>query len=143
MFSLAGTKRGSLVLGAIIGALGIALTVAFLFFGMKGRDLSLVALYLFLSGSISLALGLGAIHIGIRSSISIRYKMAAAGAAGGVVALVNVLVTALLMFLSHHDLTLLMVLLVFSNVNIVPARTREMPCVFRTSTSAPRPGSSG
>ena len=110
MFSLAGTTRGSLALGA----LGVALTVAFLFFGMKGRDLGLVALYLFLSGSISLALGLGAIHVGVRSSLSIRYKMAGVGAAGSVVALVNVMVTALLMLLSNHDLTLLMVLLVFS-----------------------------
>lgn len=114
MYNLAGTKRGSLFLGAIIGALGIALTVAFLFFGIKGRDLGLVALYLFLSGSISLAFGLVAIHIGTKSSLSIRYKMAAAGVAGSVVALVNVMVTAMLMFLSRHDLTLLMVLLVFS-----------------------------
>ena len=113
MFSLAGTKRGSLVIGAITGALGITLAVAFLFFGMRGRDLGLVALYLFLSGSISLAFGLGAIHIGIRSSLNIRYKMATAGAAGSAAAPVNVMVTALLMFLSHHDLTLLMVLLVF------------------------------
>ena len=97
-----------------MSALGIAMAVAFLFFGMKGRDLGLVGLYLFLSGSASLAFGLGVIHLGMRSSLSIRSKMAVAGAAGSVVALANVMVTALLMFLSNHDLTLLIVLLVFS-----------------------------
>lgn len=114
LFNQSGTKHGALALGIVIGALGIAVAVAFLLFGMQGRDLGLVALYLFLSGSISLSLGYGAIQMGIRSALSIRYKMAVAGAAGTVVALVNVMVTALLMFLSEHDLALLIVLLVYS-----------------------------
>jgi len=43
-----------------------------------------------------------------------RHKIALAGAMGGLIALANVLVTAMMMFLSSHDLTLLIVLLVFS-----------------------------
>lgn len=114
MFSLVGPKAGGLIPASITGAMGVALAAAFLFFGMRGRDLGLVALYLFLSGTFSLAFGLGAFHLGVKSAVSIRYKIALAGAAGGLVALVNVMVTALLMFLSWHDLTLLLVLLLFS-----------------------------
>ena len=114
MMVLAQTRRGALALSGVLGSLGLAIAVAFLVFGMGGRDLGLVALYLFLSGSISIALSMAAIRLGVRSGLGIRYKMAVVGATGGVVALANVLVTSLLMFYSDHDLGLLIVLLVFA-----------------------------
>ena len=110
------TKNGGLTLSAIVGALALALSVAFLAFGMSGRDIGVVTGYLVLSGSVSLVLGIAASHIGLHGRFGIRYKMALASAIGSVVALANVLVTALMMFISSHDLTLLIVLLLFSLV---------------------------
>lgn len=109
-------RVGGIALGAVVGALAIALAVAFLFFGMSSGDISRVGFYLLLSGSVSLALGLGAANLGLRSAIGIRSKIALAGAVGGGIALVNIIVTALLMFLSTHDLTLLVILALFSLV---------------------------
>ena len=114
MLTMSASRTSALALSAVLAALTVALAVAFLIFGMGGRDIGLITLYLLLSGSISLALGFGASQLGLRSSLGIRYKMALAGVLGSVVALVNVLVTALLMFFSTHDLTLLVVLTLFS-----------------------------
>lgn len=110
------TRLGGVALAVIVGALAVALAVAFLAFDMGGRDIGLISLYLLLSGSLSLAMGFAASQLGLRSSLGIRHKMALAGAVGSVIALVNVTVTALLMFLSSHDLALLVVLLLFSLV---------------------------
>ena len=109
-------KNTGLALARLICALTVAMAVAFLVFGMPGQDVAYIALYLLLSGSISLALGLGASQLGLRSHLGIRGKVVLAGSVGSVVALVNVIVTALLMFLSPHDLALLVVLLLFSLV---------------------------
>ena len=114
MLTKSASRTSALALSAVLAALTVALAVAFLIFGMGGRDIGLITVYLLLSGSISLALGFGASQLGLRSSIGIRYKMALAGVLGSVVALVNILVTALLMFFSTHDLTLLVVLTLFS-----------------------------
>ncbi len=114
MLTMSASRTSALALSAVLAALTVALAVAFLIFGMGGRDIGLITLYLLLSRSISLALGFGASQLGLRSSLGIRYKMALAGVLGSVVALVNVLVTALLMFFSTHDLTLLVVLTLFS-----------------------------
>ena len=77
-------RVGGIALGGLVGALAIALAVAFLFFGMSSGDISLIGFYLLLSGSVSLALGLGAANLGLKSAIGIRSKMALAGAVGGV-----------------------------------------------------------
>ncbi len=110
------SKVGGITLGGLVGALAIALAVAFLYFGMSSGDVGLIGFYLLLSGSASLVLGLGAANLGLRSAVGIRSKIALAGAVGGGIALVNIIVTALLMFLSSHDLTLLVVLALFSLV---------------------------
>lgn len=102
------------LLAVLVCALAVALALAFLVFGMSGQDIGLISLYLLLSGSLSLALGSGAAYLILRSSLGIRHKVALAGVMGSVVALANVLVTALLMFLSSHDLALLIVLSLFS-----------------------------
>lgn len=108
------TRPSTMALPATVAALTVAMAVAFVAFGMSGRDLRAVGLYLLLSGSLSLALGLGALRLGFGRGLGIRNKMGLAGAMGSLVALANVLVTAVLMFLSSHDLSLLVVLAVFS-----------------------------
>ena len=116
MGQLATAKMTGLTLAGLVCALALAMAVAFLAFGMPGNDVAYIALYLLISGSLSLALGLGASRLGLRSGLGIRGKVILAGAIGSVVALVNVVVTALVMFLSPHDLALLAVLLLFSLV---------------------------
>ena len=49
------TRTGMMAFAAIVGSLAVALGVAFLYFGMSGQDIGLIAVYLALSGSISLA----------------------------------------------------------------------------------------
>jgi len=113
---IATAKNSGLALAGLVCALAVAMAVAFLAFGMPGKDVAYIALYLLISGAISLALGFGASQLGLRSRLGIRGKVVLAGVVGSVVALVNIIVTALLMFLSPHDLALLTVLLLFSLV---------------------------
>lgn len=98
----------------MVASLGVALAVAFVAFDMSSRDVSVIALYLVISGSVSLVLGFGVAHLALRSGLGVRRKVAVAGAAGSIVALVNVLGTALLMFIEPHDLAVLIVLLLFA-----------------------------
>ena len=114
MLSIAVSRAGVIALAAIVGGLAVALAVAFIIFDMSGKDIGLISVYLLLSGFASVTVGLIASNLGLRSAIAIRYKMALVGAIGSLVALVNILVTASLMFLSSHDLTLLGVLMLFS-----------------------------
>lgn len=116
MGQIATAKNSGLALAGLVCALAVAMAVAFLAFGMPGKDVAYIALYLLISGAISLALGFGASQLGLRSRLGIRGKVVLAGVVGSVVALVNIIVTALLMFLSPHDLALLTVLLLFSLV---------------------------
>ena len=109
-------KTGNSALIAIVGGLALALALAFLAFGMSGRDAGLISLYLVVSSSTSLLLGFGASRLALRSRLGIRKRVAVAGAIGCVIALVNVTITALLMFSEPHDLALLTVLLLFSLV---------------------------
>ncbi|MDA0770108.1 MAG: ATP-binding protein [Chloroflexi bacterium] len=116
MGQIATAKNSGLALAGLVCALAVAMAVAFLAFRMPGKDVAYIALYLLISGAISLALGFGASQLGLRSRLGIRGKVVLAGVVGSVVALVNIIVTALLMFLSPHDLALLTVLLLFSLV---------------------------
>lgn len=78
------------------------------------RDLQLLALFLFISGVISLGFGYGGLALASRQRAGLGVKLAVGHALGVVVVLVNVVVTAVLMFLSSHDLGVLALLLVFA-----------------------------
>ena len=100
----------------LVVAVVLALMAADHLLGAPHHDLELLAW--FLTGSAALSLGLGALairwaggHIG-----SVRRRLALAFGVGLLVALVNILTTSALMFLSPHDLSLLLLLLVFAGV---------------------------
>jgi signal transduction histidine kinase len=101
--------------GAIFVAALIALAVAT--FGMQVPRTTIGAIggFLAISGGLTLLLG-GSILWLITGSqrLGLRPQLTVALAGGGVVALLNVLVTAWLMFISPHDLGLLLLLLFFS-----------------------------
>jgi signal transduction histidine kinase len=106
-----------LALGAtLLLAIVLALIVADRLIGAPPRDLELLAWFLTGSGVLSVVLGALAIRWAGPRVGSLRQRLALAYGVGLLVALANVLVTSLLMFLSAHDLALLLLLLGFALV---------------------------
>jgi signal transduction histidine kinase len=106
-----------LALGAtLLIAIVVALVAADRVLGAPRRDLELLAWFLTLSGIVSLALGAAVIGWADSRVGSVRRRLALAYCVGLLVATVNVLTTSALMFLSAHDLGLLLLLLAFAAV---------------------------
>jgi signal transduction histidine kinase len=84
--------------------------------GAPRQDLEQLALFLSLSGLGSLLVGAAAVAWANRHLGSLRTRLSIAFAAGLLVAVANVFTTSALMFLSAHDLSLLVLLLVFASV---------------------------
>lgn len=103
---------GGTLLLAIVGVLIVAEQMM----GAPPRDLELLALFLTASGVVSLSLGGLVIYwVGARVG-SVRMRLVAACSVGLLIALANILMTSVLMFLNTHDLTLLVLLLAFAAV---------------------------
>jgi signal transduction histidine kinase len=109
-------KSPFIVGGTLLLAIVAALTVAERIFGAPRKDLELLAVFLTASGALSLVLGALAIHWAGNRIGSVRMRLAVAYGVGLLVAVVNVVTTSALMFLNAHDLTLLLLLLVFAGV---------------------------
>jgi two-component system, OmpR family, sensor histidine kinase BaeS len=104
------------VSGTLLIALVVALVIAEQIFGAPRRDVELLAIFMTVSGVVSLALG-GLVIYWAGSRIgSVRLRLSLAYGVGLLVALANVMTTSALMFLNTHDLTLLLLLLAFSAV---------------------------
>src|SRR5207237_9851477 len=110
-------RHAPLLVGAtLLVAIIVVLVVADRIVGAPRRDLELLALFLTISGILSLLLGaLGIRWAGGRIG-SVRLRLALAYGVGLLVALANVLTTSALMFLNAHDLSLLILLLAFALV---------------------------
>ncbi|MGI8914222.1 MAG: HAMP domain-containing sensor histidine kinase [Chloroflexota bacterium] len=101
--------------GAILAAGLVALAVATLWMHIPNATSEAIGGFLGISGGLTLVLGAivlwlinGSPQLGLRPQLTIAL------AGGAVVALLNVVVTAWLMFISPHDLGLLLLLLLFS-----------------------------
>ena len=104
-------RTGLLTLTALIAVL----VLAWLLLGLPARHIQVLAFSLSLSSFASLAIGYIVVRRGSRVGLGrIRAKIALATAVGSVVALVNVAAGAYSMFLSSHDLAILMLLLGFA-----------------------------
>ena len=104
-------RIGLLAVTALIGVL----MLAWLLLGLSARDIQVLALSLSLSTLASLSIGYVVVRQGSRVGLGrIRAKVALATAVGSVVALVNVGVGAYSMFLSSHDMGILILLLGFA-----------------------------
>ena len=79
-------------------------------------DLQALAVILAVSGALSLLVAWGAVRWVGRRRAPLRRRLATVYAAGLVITLVNVLAAALLMFLSTHDLLLLLAVLTFATI---------------------------
>ena len=108
---------GPLVMaGTLLVAIVAVLVVADRLLGAPRRDLELLAWFLTASGVVSLVLGTLVIRLASGRFGSVNTRLALAYGVGLLVAIVNVLTTSALMFLSAHDLTLLLLLLAFAAV---------------------------
>lgn len=104
------------VSAAALLAVGAVLGLFVLIMAPPRQDIELLALFLSLSGLLSIATGFLAATLGWRLRQGLHLKIALTIAVGIAVALANVAVTSYLMFLSPHDLALLSLLLLFSLV---------------------------
>jgi signal transduction histidine kinase len=108
--------RAVFVVGALLAAIAAVLVLAEQLMGTPPGELEVLALLLGSSGVGSLLLGALALNVAGARLASVRLRLALASGVGLLVALVNVLTTSALMFLSTHDLTLLVLLLAFAGV---------------------------
>jgi signal transduction histidine kinase len=103
-------------LGVLI-ALGIALLLAIGWLGVRGQDMLELTYYLLVSGAISL--GCGAIGLAWfrRGPVRLWVQVTLTFCLGTIVAILNIFLTANLMFISKdHDLPLLVLLMLFAAV---------------------------
>ena len=100
----------------LLVAIVLALVGADRVLGAPRHDLELLAWFLSISGVLSLVLGAAVIRWAGARLTSLRWRVALAYGVGLVVALANVVTTSALMFLSTHDLGLLLLLLAFAAV---------------------------
>lgn len=103
-------------LGLLV-ALGLALLLAVGWLGVRGRDMAELTVYLVISLALSLGLGLlGLAWLG-RGPVRLWLQVALTYMLGILVAILNIFLTAQLMFISsNHDLPLLILLLLFAAV---------------------------
>jgi signal transduction histidine kinase len=94
--------------------LGLVLAVALVFIGVSRGDVEALARFLLLSSVPSLAIGYALFYVSRARLRTLGQQITLAYGLGLTIALLNILITARLMFLSTHDLTLLGLLLGFA-----------------------------
>ena len=110
-------RNAGWVLGGLAVALAGALVLAWATLNPPVNDLQDLTRFLLVSGGVSVLLGAIGFRLGLGTRIpSLAVTMALVYLVGVAVVAVNVLYTAVNMFLSPHDLGLLAILLVFSAV---------------------------
>lgn len=121
MISLPVLNRFSWLKNLVVAALvvlvaaGAAVGLAAVWLNPPAKELADLFSYLLLSGGISVVLGLVWLAYGSHN-VRLYVQLSATYLIGVVIALVNITVTAGLMFLSAHDFSLLALLLVFSAI---------------------------
>lgn len=113
------SRRPLLLLAGLILATTLALWGAATFMNAPSRELAALARFLLFSSVPSTLLGYGLFRWSRRRLTRLRWQIFAAYGIGLAVALINVTVTAQLMFLSTHDLALLGLLLGFAAVHSI------------------------
>ena len=103
------------LLGAV-SAFAIAASLALLWLRVSRSEFQDLIAYLLLSSALSVAAGYAAYRWAESGKRSIRTKILLGYGVGVGIVIINILVTAQLMFLSSHDLGLLILLLVFGSV---------------------------
>lgn len=101
----------------LLAALGLALLLAIGWLGVRGRAMTDLMLYLLTSGAISLGLGTLGVAWFRRGLVPLWLQVTLTYMLGILVAILNIFLTARLMFISSdHDLPLLLLLMLFAAV---------------------------
>jgi signal transduction histidine kinase len=108
-------RPGAGLVALAVGLVG-ALALAVLWMRAPGEDVRLLALYLVVSGALSLGLGRLGLAVLARLGVRLGLKIAFGQLLVIVLVYLNVVITALLMFISAHDLALLGLLMLFAAV---------------------------
>jgi signal transduction histidine kinase len=118
MHMTASLRRTLVPLGlGLLIALGLALLLAIGWLGAQGKDVTDLVSYLLLSGAISLGVGAAALSWLRRGRGRLWLQVSLTYILGVGIALLNIFLTANLMFISdNHDLPLLVLLLLFAAV---------------------------
>ena len=105
----------ALPIGGLVAGVVLTVAVCRLVLRAPDSDIQLLAVLLALSGSVSLVVALGVMRLAPAVGLAgLRARMVLAHLVVLLIALINVLVTGVLMFNSSHDLGLLLLLLFFS-----------------------------
>ena len=99
-----------------VSAFAVVILLALLWLRVTRSEFQDLIAYLLISSTVSIVLGYGAYRWTESGRRSIRTKILLAYGVGVAIVIVNILVTAQLMFLSSHDLSLLILLLIFGGV---------------------------
>jgi signal transduction histidine kinase len=101
----------------LLAALGLAVLLAIGWMGVRGRDMADLTLYLAISGGLSIGLGVLALLWFRRGLVQLWLQITLTYMLGTGVAILNIFLTARLMFISSdHDLPLLILLMLFAAV---------------------------
>jgi signal transduction histidine kinase len=111
-------KIGGLTLLGVVFAALVTVGLAALWMQAPSKDLFALFIYLLVSGAISAGLVLAWLTFSQRL-VGLRFQLTVAYLTGATITFINILVTGKLMFLSPHDLTLLLMLLVFSGAIVL------------------------
>ncbi len=107
--------KNSLASGVVVfGAAGLAILLAAIWLNPPRSELIELFLYLLVSGAISVVVGMFWLTYANRN-IRLHVQLIATYLVASIIALVNIGVTASLMFLSAHDFNLLVLLVIFSS----------------------------
>jgi signal transduction histidine kinase len=100
--------------GAVIGAVALTSLLALRWLGAGAKDTLTIAAFLLFSGGVSIAVGWLAIRYTRLKHVGLRRTIMVIAALGPLFMILNIAFTARLMFISTHDLRLLMLLLLFA-----------------------------
>src|SRR5262245_58538702 len=116
-FSFPETRAPVLIIGpALLVAFTLVLLLAIGWLGAPQSDIGALMIYLGVSSALSLLLGVPAL-LWVRSGYGrLRTKLTVTYALGVLIAAINVVVTAGLMFINAHDRSLLLLLLLFAGI---------------------------
>ncbi|HEX2711010.1 MAG TPA: HAMP domain-containing protein, partial [Candidatus Acidoferrales bacterium] len=101
-------------IGGLLAALIFVLAVALFIIGIPHKDVAGLARFLLLSSAPSVGFGYVVFHVMQRRLRTLGQLITLAYALGLAIVIINILITARLMFISGHDLTLLGLLLAFA-----------------------------
>lgn len=111
-------KIGSLALVVVVVGAFVAAGLAALWMQPPFKDLTELFIYLLASGGISATLVLVWLAYSQRQ-VGLRFQLTVAYLTGAVITFINILITANLMFLSPHDLNILLLLILFSGAIVI------------------------